>query len=153
MKQSAGERLSVKVKHKCYSCKGANNSLQSDDAPNDSSENMPLDIVIEQLQVHERPSPILVPSRIRMPHIFVISDSVESSDDDPFASRSDDQNSDLSSQMQDSAYPTDEEFKDMYNIMIMLQELNEDEGMADWTLEEAKRQDAERDNAANDINN
>ena len=91
-----------------------------------------------------------------MPRVYVISDSFGSSDDDPFASREEDKelesDSDEFGESLDGV-PDFEEMKQIYHKMIDMQEHEADEGMADWSLQEAQKKQAERHMVKDGVNN
>ena len=99
-------------------------------------------------------SPALYPKRhVIPPRVYVVSDSFGSSDDDPFASRDEDRY--LLSQSGESLDEAADfgEMKKIYQRMLDMQELEADEGMADWSLQEAQKKQAERQMAKDGVNN
>ena len=98
-------------------------------------------------------SPALQPKHVAMPRVYIITDSYGSSDDDPFASRDEDRY--LLSQSGESLDEVADfgEMKKIYQKMLDMQELEADEGKADWSLQEAQKKQAERHMAKDGVNN
>ena len=90
-----------------------------------------------------------VPYRnLAVPRVYIVTESFGSSDDDPFASREEDKA--LKSESID-AFDFDV-MQDIYQRIVDIQELGEDEGNADWSLQEARKKLAERHMANDGIN-
>ena len=83
-----------------------------------------------------------------VPRVYIVTDSFGSSDDDPFASIEED--STLESKSID--IPDFDEMQNIYQRLVDIQELGEDEGKADWSLQEARLKLAERHMANDGIN-